>query len=331
MSFLKKRAVPFLAAALSMSLCTAVPANADYDPKPQNIKAVRATKTVTKGSEFELKVRTSPRDADEDYLRWTIVSGKKVVRFDDDDRVRATKTVTKGSEFELKVRTSPRDADEDYLRWTIVSGKKVVRFDDDDRTDDEIELKALRTGKAKLRCQIRGTNKKVYITVIVKGRKATPTISRIGAATRTVRAGRDFELKVKKSKDFDDDYLRWSIADPSIIRFDDDDRSDDEMEFTARKAGTTTIRCKNLLSGRSISYTVKVEPRKPVRFDDDDRSDDEMEFTARKAGTTTIRCKNLLSGRSISYTVKVEPRKPAVQQPDWDDDDDDWNDEDDQD
>jgi hypothetical protein len=235
MSFLKKRAVPFLAAALSLSLCTAVPSNADSDPKPRSIKAVRASKTVAQGSEFE-----------------------------------------------LKVRTSPRDANEDDLRWTIVSGKNVVRFDDSDRTDDEIELKALRPGKAKLRCQIRGTNKKVFITVTVKSRKTIPSISRIGAETRTVRAGKDFELKVRKPKNFDDDHLKWSIADPSIVRFDDDDRSDDEMEFTARKAGTTTIRCKNLLSGRSISYTVKVEPRQAAsmrpNWDEDDDLYEEEEW-----------------------------------------------------
>lgn len=78
------------------------------------------------------------------------------------------KTVTAGKKFKVRVRMSPQGAEEDYLKWTIVKGKKVVRFDDDDRSDDEVEFKALKKGTAKLRCQIRGTKKKVYITVHVK-------------------------------------------------------------------------------------------------------------------------------------------------------------------
>ncbi len=79
-----------------------------------------------------------------------------------------TLTVAQGSTFELKVRMKPGNADDDYLTWSIISGKSVVQFRDSDRNDDDIKLKAIKTGTAKVRCKIRGTNKKVTFTIKVK-------------------------------------------------------------------------------------------------------------------------------------------------------------------
>ncbi len=205
---------------------------------------------------------------------------------DDDPRprritaVQKQRTVYVGTEFEVKVRTYPRDADEDALRWTIVKGRNIIRFDDDDRTDNEVEIKAVRAGTAKLRCQIRGTRKYAYVTVTVKKRATTSVIKRVGNASRTVTVGNDFELKVKKSSGLKDRYLRWSIQDSSVLRF-DDDSTGDEVELKARKSGTTKVTCKNTRTGKTVVYTVTVKARNIDRYDDDwdddDRYDDDWD------------------------------------------------------
>lgn len=42
----------------------------------------------------------------------------------------------------------------------------------------------------------------------------------------------------------EDEYLRWEIlSGKDVIRFDDDDRNDDEIEFKALKEGTASVRC----------------------------------------------------------------------------------------
>ena len=211
--------------------------------------------------------------ADDDVRPSSIkASGKKTI------------TVQAGRGFDLKVRTSPNDADEDYLKWSIVSGSKYVRFDDDDRYDDEIELKAKKAGTAKVRCTIRGTKKQVTFTVKVKksSTSSNKKIKAVSSKTRTVRAGQDFSLQVRKYYGLNDWNLKWSIQDTSIVRFDDDDRYDDEVEFRARNAGTTKIYCKNKKTGQTITFTVTVTPRSTTsnhgnRYDDDydDRYDDD--------------------------------------------------------
>lgn len=161
------------------------------------------------------------------------------VSADDDDDVkprrvyrvsRQTVTVTAGKELEFKVKMSPRNADDDYLRWKIVSGSKYVRFDDDDRDDDEIELKAVKAGTAKIRCYIKGNAKrKVDFTVkVTAAPKASKKIKAAGALKKTVEVDDDFELEVKKYSGLKDKYLKWSIENTRIVRFDDDDDDDDD-------------------------------------------------------------------------------------------------------
>lgn len=92
MGKLKKTFLSMMTAAMLLSAVFAFTAYADeddhydYDPKPTQIRVVDKVKTVTAGKKFKVRVRMSPQGAEEDYLKWTIVKGKKVVRFDDDDR-----------------------------------------------------------------------------------------------------------------------------------------------------------------------------------------------------------------------------------------------------
>lgn len=182
---------------------------------------------------------------------------EKVVKITCSDR-----TLRVGSEFELYAQTSPYDADDDSLVWSIVGKKGIIRFDDDDRNDDEAEFVALKTGTTKVRCSIRGKGKKYSKTYTVKVKKnsGSSKISRVGAKIRRVECDDDFELKVKKSRGLSDKYLKWTIADKSIVDFEDNDRTDNEVEFEALRVGKTTVTCKNTKTGKTVRFTVQVVP-----------------------------------------------------------------------
>ena len=63
---------------------TTVRADSD-DVRPRKVKLKNLT--VNKGSKFELRAKLSPTNADDDYLVWSVVKGKKVIRFvDSEDR-----------------------------------------------------------------------------------------------------------------------------------------------------------------------------------------------------------------------------------------------------
>lgn len=189
-----------------------------------------------------------------------------------------TVQVTAGKEFELKVRMAPRNAEDDFLTWEIVSGEKCVRFEDRDLRDDEVDLIALKAGTAKVQCSISGTEEKVTFTVKVKkAPKAAKEIKAYGRLNRTIEKGDDFELKVKKYHGLKDKQLKWSIEDTDIVTFDERKHTGDDMEFRARKTGTTTITCTNKKTKQKITFTIKVTDRldwDADDWDDDDRHDD---------------------------------------------------------
>ena len=139
-----------------------------------------------------------------------------------------------GSTYEISTKTTPSESDEDYLYWSIVSGKNVVRFAERERYDDDIKIKALKTGTAKIRCRIKGTNRYDTITIKVIRKKYSYAFYRVGKTTRTVEVGDDFELKVKKTTGLKDNDLKWSIQNSKILRFEDRDVTDDEVELEAQ-------------------------------------------------------------------------------------------------
>ncbi len=170
-------------------------------------------------------------------------------------------TVAVGETFQLSVRTTPFDADEDELVWSVVSGKNVVRFDDEDNDydGDDMEFRAIKAGKARICCRIRGTNKKTYATITVKAsKKPSGSIKRKGKKTRVVEVGDSFELEVKKSRGVRDSHLKWYIKDKRIVKFDDDDIYDNEIELKARRVGTTQVTCQNIRTKQKVTFTVKV-------------------------------------------------------------------------
>jgi len=179
-------------------------------------------------------------------------------------------TVTAGNEVELRIRTEPADADDDYLKWTIVSGSEYIAFDSDDN-DDEIELKALRPGTAKIRCTIQGTQKSVNFTVKVK--KAQAKIKAAMSKNKTVEAGDDFELKIKKYPGLKNRYLKWQIGNSDILRFEGSRKTGDEVEFVAVRSGKTTVTCQNTKTGQKVRFVITVTEDLDDDWDDDDDDD----------------------------------------------------------
>lgn len=98
--------------------------------------------------------------------------------------------------------------------------------------------------------------------VPAKAAKIKPTsITAVGKKTRTVYTGKEFELEVKmSSKKAEDDYLKWQIVSGSkYVRFEDNDRTGDDMEFKAVKAGTAKIRCTIKGTSKKVDFTVNVK------------------------------------------------------------------------
>ena len=178
----------------------------------------------------------------------------------------ATKSIYKGGELDLEVRkgTGLREND---IKWSI-SNTNILRFDDDDRYDDEIELRALKAGTAKITCKNALTGGKLVYNVTVK--EGSGTISRVGSSSRTIEVGDDAELKVKKSG-LTNSQIKWSVSDSSILRFEDGDNIGTEVEVEGKKVGTAKVYAKNLKTGGKITYTIKVVPDYDDDWDDDDK------------------------------------------------------------
>lgn len=272
----------------------------------------------------------------------------------------ATKTVYKGGELDLEVRKGVKMKDS-KIKWSI-GNTSILRFDDDDRYDDEIEVRALKTGTTKVTAKNLVTGGKIVYTVKVKASKNT--ISRVGNKDRNVTAGNELELRVKKNGKFSDSNLYWTTSNSKVVKI-VDDRYDDEIELRALKAGTAKITCKNGLTGGKIVYNVTVKKGNGtisrvgsssrtvevgdevelnvkksglnnsqikwsvsdssiLRFEDGDNVGTEVEVEGKRAGIAKVYAKNLKTGGKITYTITVVPDYDD----DWDDDDDDdeWDD-----
>lgn len=167
----------------------------------------------------------------------------------------SSKSYHAGNYFELEVNKGSKVKDSNL--WWSIGNTSIVKFNDRDRSDDDIELKAVKAGTTKVTCLNKLTGGKVVYKITVK--KATKTISRVGSSSRTVNRGDDFELAVKLGGLVKSNDVKWTIANTSIVGYDDDDRYDNDMEFYAKKAGTTKITAHNLKTGGKIVYTVKVK------------------------------------------------------------------------
>ena len=154
----KLRSKVILFAAVAALLISAVlNVSAANGVKPKKISRVgKASRSVTVGEEFELKVKVNPGYADDDYLRWKIISGKKIITFDDydtnDDEAdfRALKAGTakarcyiKGKESSTKIdfTITVKKADAAKQKITRVGSKTQYA-----EAYDDIELEVKKSG-----------------------------------------------------------------------------------------------------------------------------------------------------------------------------------------
>ena len=161
------------------------------------------------------------------------------------------RSVAQGKKFEVKAQTSPYDAEDDYICWEIVSGKSYVRFEDSDRSGDDMDFVAVKPGTAKIRCYVYGKNKDRYGDTI----KVSVT-----------EAKKDYSLR-KSGDSIKEKQLKWKISNPDIVDFANWKKTGHEVDFYAKKYGTTKITCSYTNSKgekKSVVYTVKV-----VADDDD--------------------------------------------------------------
>lgn len=170
----------------------------------------------------------------------------------------ASRTVTAGKEFELSVRKNGSFSD-NKIYWTI-GDTSIVKFDDNDRYDDDIDLRAVKAGTTKVTAKNLITGGKIVYTVTVKAASGGIYISRVGSASRTMEVDDDIELKVSKGSGLKNSEIEWSIADTSILRFEDGDNTGTEVEVEAIRTGTTKVTAHNLKTGGKLVYTITVVP-----------------------------------------------------------------------
>lgn len=88
-------------------------------------------------------------------------------------------------------------------------------------------------------------------------------ITRLSSTSKTVRTGKEFEIKAYTGlRDFDEDDLVWSVNNTKIVKFEDRDRTGDDMDFVAGKAGTAYITCQIRGTDEKKTCKVKVTERK---------------------------------------------------------------------
>lgn len=183
---------------------------------------------------------------------------------------KSTKSVSQGKEFEIDAKVSPKNTEDDYIRWEIVSGKSYVKFEDSDRTGDDMEFVAVKPGKAKIRCYVKGKSKTKYgdtITVTVTKKKSDYSLKQVGKSVKYEEVRDDFDLEVKKGYSIKSSQLKWKISNTSILSFAEKKQTGTEVEFYAKKTGTAKVTCictGGKAKGKKVVYTVKVV------VDDDD-------------------------------------------------------------
>lgn len=190
----------------------------------------------------------------------------KVTIVDKKNKSISKKTVATGSRFELDAKVNP-GAEDDWLEWKIISGKKVVKFVNHEKYGDGAELKALKAGTAKVKVYVHGkTGKRVKDTITIKVKKASASsggkISAKGSKIKYEEVHDDFDLEVVKSRSsISNSQLKWSIKDRSVVDFANERKMGREVEFYAKKTGTTKITCEYVVSGKtksSVTFTVNV-------------------------------------------------------------------------
>ena len=174
------------------------------------------------------------------------------------------KSIAQGRKFELRTQTTPYDADDDYICWEIVSGSDCVTFEDYDQTGEDMDFIAVKPGTATIRCYVYGKNKTTSgdtITITVTKAKGDYSLKRADAPAKYEEIGDDFDLEVRAGHSIKNSSLKWEIKDQRIVTFASGIQTGREVEFYAKRTGTTKITCSYTNSKgakKTVTYTVNV-------------------------------------------------------------------------
>ena len=194
------------------------------------------------------------------------------------------RTVIVGKSIDLEVNKG-KNLKDSHLTWSI-KDTSILKFEENDSVGDDVEVIGKKAGKTTVSCYNKKTKETISFTVTVKAKAKTEkkaesttkekadtvtevskdyTFSRQGSKNRTVKKGKEVELEVKKGRDLKDSHLIWSIKDSSILAFDDNDKTGDDVELKALKAGKTTVSCYNEKTKESIVFQITVEENKSTQ------------------------------------------------------------------
>ena len=174
----------------------AIPAYADAIPN--KVSLPQSQRSVAQGKKFELKARTTPYDAEDDYICWEIVSGEDYVMFEDYDQtgddmdfiavkpgtatircyVYGKKKTTSGDTITITVTKSKSD-------YSLKRGDAPVKYEDV-WDDFDLEVKAGRSIKnSELKWEIKDPSILSFATGIKTGREVEFYAKKIGKTTVT--------------------------------------------------------------------------------------------------------------------------------------------------
>ncbi|HCT92374.1 MAG TPA: hypothetical protein DF613_13515 [Lachnospiraceae bacterium] len=295
-------------AVLAVVLTAAVfglPVKADYEPKPTSVKAVGSkTRTVKQGQEFELKVRTNPRNADDDYLRWSIVKGKGVVRFEDSDR--------DGDDIDLvavKAGTAK-------VRCKISGSNKSVTF------TIKVKKSSVKKTIQAVGSRSRTVNAGQEFELKVRTSANVPEDDLVWSIVKGTKV-----VAFEDDDIYDDEVDLVALKEGSAQVRCKIQGTAKSVTFSITVKGTpaaSTITRKGpaertILLGQEFELEVQRSyglSEKYLEWDIEDESvlifedgyaenDDEAELIAIGEGTTTVTCTNTLTGKSVSFTIHV--------------------------
>lgn len=140
-------------------------------------------------------------------------------------------------------------------------------------------------------------------------------ITKLNYTSRTVKIGSKFKLRAYATPyDYDDDYLRWKTSNSKVVAFEDRDRTGDDMEFIAKKAGTAYITC--YISGTKVKKTCKITVKRygkaKIVVDDKYMEVDRGEWEDIEARLVGGKYKNRKLTYKVSNTRLIRVKKGKV-------------------
>lgn len=197
MKKLRKKISILLTGVLLLTSLLAVNVLADMDPKPTNIKKLNySSRTVKIGSKFKLRAYASPRDCEDDYLKWK-TSNKKIVAFEDRDRT--------GNDMEFIAKKAGKATITCYISGTNIkktckvtvktSGKAKIVVDDKYIEIDKGEWEDIEARLVGGKYKNRGLRYKVSNSRIIKVKKGKVYGRRVGKAKITITAKANKKIK----------------------------------------------------------------------------------------------------------------------------------------